>query len=176
MKIPKEDLTLEMLEKVLKYDALTGHLTWISKSCNKRIVIGSRAGSLHKASGYRHITIFGTTYGEHIICYYIHNRQWPKGHVDHDNHIRDDNRAVNLKDTTMLQNMRNRGAISNTITGHQGIWYCKRRDRYVAEITMNRKKVWQRTFKTANEAAICRAEKLIELGFHENHGLETKGN
>ena len=61
MKIPKEDLTLEMLEKVLKYDALTGHLTWISKSCNKRIVIGSRAGSLLKASGYRHITIFGTT-------------------------------------------------------------------------------------------------------------------
>ena len=95
--------------------------------------------------------------------------------VDHDNHIRDDNRAVNLKDTTFLQNMRNRGAISSTITGHQGIWYCKRRNRYVAEITMNRKKVWQRTFKTATQAATERAEKLIELGFHENHGLETKG-
>ena len=48
MKIPKEDLTLEMLEKVLKYAALTGYLTWISKSCNKRIVIGSRAGSLSR--------------------------------------------------------------------------------------------------------------------------------
>lgn len=172
MKIPKEDLTIEMLEKVLKYDALTGHLTWLSKSCNKRIVIGSRAGSLHKASGYRHITVFGTTYGEHIICYFMHHRKWPEGQVDHDDHVRDNNRANNLKDVTFLANMRNRKAVEKTITGHQGVWYCKRRQRYVAEITMNRKKVWQRTFTSASEAATVRAEKLIELGFHENHGLE----
>lgn len=172
MKIPKENLTLEMLEKVLKYDALTGHLTWISKSCNKRIVIGSRAGSLHKASGYRHLTLFGTTYGEHIICFYMHNRRWPEGQVDHGNHIRDDNRGLNLEDVTFIQNMRNRKAMNNTITGHQGIWYCKRRDRYVAEITMNRKKVWQRTFHSATEAATARAEELLKLGFHDNHGLE----
>lgn len=172
MKIPKEDLTLAMLQKVLKYDPDNGHLTWLSKSCNKRIVIGSRAGSLHKASGYRHITLFGTTYGEHIICYYMHHGHWPEGQVDHDDHVRDNNRANNLKDVTFLANMRNRGAIEKTITGHQGVWYCKRRERYVAEITMNRKKVWQRTFKSATEAATVRAEKLIELGFHENHGLE----
>lgn len=174
MKIRKEDLTLALVEKVLKYDADTGHLTWISKHCNKRIVIGSRAGSLHKASGYRHITLYGTTYGEHIICFYLHHRRWPEGHVDHGNHIRDDNRAVNLEDVTFLQNMRNRAALKTSITGNQGVWYCKRRERYVAEITMNRKKVWQRTFKSATEAATVRAEKLLELGFHENHGLEHK--
>lgn len=174
MKIRKEDLTLALVEKVLKYDALTGHLTWISKSCNKRIVIGSRAGSLHKASGYRHITLYGTNYGEHIICFFLHHRRWPEGHVDHDNHIRDDNRAVNLKEVTFIQNMRNRAESRASATGNQGIWYCKRRERYVAEITMNRKKVWQRTFKTMTEAATVRAEKLLELGFHENHGLEHK--
>jgi hypothetical protein len=59
-----------------------------------------------------------------------------------------------------------------TTVEEAGIWYCRKRQRYVAEITMNGKKVYQKTWKAEDiETAIAeRKSKLIELGFHENHG------
>ena len=149
MKLCKDDLTPALLKTVLKYDPNTGHLIWISKAHSKRIVIGSRAGSLVPSTGYRSISIFGRSYPEHIICWYIYHGVWPSGQIDHDNHIRDDNRIANLFDVTFLENMRNRKAREDTITGHQGIWFNKRRNRYVAEITMNGKKVYQQSFMSS---------------------------
>ena len=173
MKLRKEDLTVDLLRSVLKYDPDTGHLIWIGKSHSKRIVLGSRAGSLVTSTGYRSITIFGRSYPEHILIWFIYYGKWPEGQIDHDDHVRDNNRISNLKDVTFLANMRNRKAMGNTITGHQGVWFNKRRNRYVAEITMNGKKVYQKSFTSAKEAAQARAEELIKLGFHANHGAEN---
>ena len=50
------------------------------------------------------------------------------------------------------------------------IWYCRRRQRYIAEITYNQKKVYQRSFIDIDEAISHRKAKLLELGFHPNHG------
>ena len=68
--------------------------------------------------------------------------------------------------------MRNKAALRDIVTGHQGVWYNKRRNRYVAEITMDGKRVYQKSFVTAAEAVETRRKKLIELGFSENHGSE----
>ncbi|QHJ80476.1 MAG: hypothetical protein [Bacteriophage sp.] len=172
MEIAKSDLTQELLKSVLNYDATTGSLTWCSKSHSKRIVLGSRAGYRVNSTGYRAINLFGTLYPEHVLIWFYINGVWPKGQIDHENHIRDDNREVNLKDATFLENMRNRKAMQGTITGHQGVWYNKRTNRYVAEITMNGKKVYQKSFVTAAEAVEARRIKLNEFGFHKNHGAE----
>lgn len=170
MKIAREDLSPEILDTVLKYDPIAGTLTWCSKHHSKRVVVGSRAGNLHKASGYREITLFGHKYPEHVICWVIYHRRWPKGQIDHGDHVRDHNWISNLEDVTFLQNMRNRAQMSGTVSGMQGIWFNKRRNRWVAEITMGGKKVYQASFKYQTEALEARRLKLIELGFHENHG------
>lgn len=172
MKVRKEDLTQELLKSVLTYDPDTGHLVWCSKSHSKRIVLGSRAGYRVNSTGYRAINLFGTLYPEHVLIWFYCKGEWPKGQIDHDDHVRDNNRIGNLFDVTFLENMRNRKARNDTITGHQGVWYNKRRNRYVAEITMDGKKVYQKSFTSASAAVEARRIKLNELGFHENHGAE----
>lgn len=173
MKVCKEDLTQALLKSVLKYDPNTGYLVWISKAHSKRIVLNSRAGSLVPSTGYRSINVFGRSYAEHILIWFIYHGVWPTGQIDHKDQVRDHNWIDNLRDTTFLDNMRNRSAKEDSITGHQGVWFNKRRNRYVAEITMNGKKVYQRSHTTASEAVEQRRIKLLELGFHENHGSEN---
>lgn len=179
MKVKAKDLTIAELQKVLRYDPTTGELFWI-KPTSKKIAVGSRAGSLVTTTGYRSIYVFGTSYPEHRLIWFMYYHTWPKGEVDHEDQDRSNNRITNLRDVSKSVNARNKGAQRDTVTGHQGVWYNKKTFKYVAEITMKQpdgkhKKVWQRTFPVAKEAVEARNEMLVKLGFHENHGKE-KGN
>lgn len=160
-------LSQELVKEYLDYDETTGHLTWIKKP-SKKIYINSRAGSLHK-SGYRQIYFMGKTYPEHRLIWLWVYGVMPTHEIDHINHIRDDNRLCNLREVTRAENSRNRTR-QRTRIDEAGIWWCKRRKRYIAEITFNQKKVFQRSFVSIDEAISQRKAKLLELGFHENHG------
>lgn len=173
-KTSKEDLTQELIAKVLKYDALSGTLIWISNLHSKRVVPNSRAGSLVKSTGYRNISLFGRTYLEHQLIWFICNGVWPKGQIDHINQIRDDNRIVNLRDVSKADNARNRSRNPNSKLGEHGIWFNMRTNKYVAEITLNGKKVYQKSFDDIDVAINERRIKSLELGFHTNHGSQSK--
>lgn len=172
MTVNKRDLTQAALKQVLSYDPSNGYFLWVSKHPSKRIVLNTRAGSLDKSSGYRSIKLYGHKYPEaHLACLYM-TGEFPKGQMDHEDHVRDNNAWSNLKDVTFLENMRNRRTLKHTITGHQGIWYNPKTNRYIARIRMNGKSVYQSKFTTANQAIEAREAKLKELGFHDNHGSE----
>lgn len=173
-KTSKEGLTQELIAKVLKYDALSGTLIWISNLHSKRVVPNSRAGSLVKSTGYRNISLFGRTYLEHQLIWFICNGVWPKGQIDHINQIRDDNRIVNLRDVSKADNARNRSRNPNSKLGEHGIWFNIRTNKYVAEITLNGKKVYQKSFDDIDVAINERRIKSLELGFHTNHGSQSK--
>lgn len=149
------------LKEYLDYDPNTGHLTWIKKA-NKGTVLFSRAGTLNK-TGYRKVKLFGVQYLEHrLIWCWVHG-YYPSQHLDHINHIRDDNRIINLREVTISENARNRRT-GDTRTKERGIWYCRRRRRYIAEIKLYGKKVYQATFEDPDEAVEMRKQKEIELG------------
>lgn len=164
----KSDITQALLKEYLDYDPKTGYLTWLKKP-SKRSNINERAGSLVPKTGYRSITLFGKSYAEHHIIWF-----WIHGHwatmLDHINQIRDDNRAVNLREVTVAENAQNRRRRVETKVNEAGIWYNKRRHRYVAEITVKGKKVFQRLFVDVEDAITARRAKLKELGFGINHG------
>lgn len=174
-KTSKEDLTQELIAKVLKYDALSGTLVWISNLHSKRAIPGSRAGSLIQKTGYRSISLFGRTYPEHHLIWFIVNGVWPSGQIDHENQVRDDNRIANLRDVTKAENARNRSRNPHSRLGEAGIWFNLRTHKYVAEITMNGKKVYQKSFDDIDEAIKERKAKSLELGFHVNHGSNPTG-
>lgn len=159
----------EYVKQYLDYNPNTGELTWIKKP-SKKTVLGTRAGSLCSTSGYRRIRLNNKFYVEHRIIWLWVYGHFPKEHIDHINHVRDDNRLSNLREVTIAENARNRTKHQNTKVGEVGIWYCKRRKRYIAEIKLNQKKVYQRSFKNVEEAIQARRAKALELGFHENHG------
>lgn len=172
-KTNKEDLTQELISKVLKYDATTGTLIWISNLHSKRAITNSRAGSVVTRTGYRSISLFGKTYPEHQLIWFIYYGVWPSGQIDHINQIRDDNRITNLRDVSKSENARNRSRNPNSKLGEHGIWYNQRTFKYVAEITLNGKKVYQKSFDDIDEAIKERKTKSLELGFHTNHGSQS---
>lgn len=166
----KTELTQELIAKVLKYDGLSGTFIWISNLHSKSVVPNSRAGYLVSRTGYRGISLFGKSYLEHHLAWFITYGVWPTGQIDHINQQRDDNRIANLREVSVAENSRNRSRRKHTKTGEHGIWYNERTRKYVAEITYNGKKVYQKSFDDPDEAVTERKKKSLELGFHENHG------
>ncbi len=161
-------ITANELNSLLDYNNETGLLTWKIRP-NKRIFAGTIAGN-KDGYGYITITIKGKSYLAHrLIWIMVYGSLDNNLIIDHINHIRDDNRLVNLRAITKADNARNRTKQDSNLQ-ETGIWYCKRRKRYVAEITYNGKKVYQKTFKDIDTAIKERKEKSIELGFHINHG------
>ncbi|WP_432481699.1 HNH endonuclease signature motif containing protein [Moraxella sp. ZY200743] len=163
------DLTHDTLTQTLYYDPATGHFTWRIKP-SKNIHAGVRAGRVDSSTGYRYINIQGKRYAEHRLAwFYIHGTP-PKHLIDHINHDRADNRINNLRQVTVSENARNRAKNTQSRTQEVGIWYNKRTRKYVAQIRLNGRKVFQKSFDDIDDAIIARKQRAIELGFHENHG------
>lgn len=79
---------------------------------------------------------------------------FPKGMVvDHINHDTLDNRKSNLRICTQSQNAFNRGLQRQNTSGYKGVHFYKRKDKYMAYIDVNRKRIHLGYFKTAQEAA-----------------------
>lgn len=170
MRNKRKDFTWAELDALLKYDPLTGKLTWKTNKHSKSIVPNMEAGCINKTSGYRTITIFGLSYAAHHVAWFLYHKVWSDKQLDHINQVRSDNRIVNLREVTVAENARNRSRKLNTTTGEHGIWYDQRRYKYVAEITMDGKRVYQKRFDDIDVAVAAREAKLKELGFHDNHG------
>lgn len=169
--LSKPDITQQLLHEYLNYDKNTGVLTW-RKKLGKKTVINTRAGSLVPTTGYRSITLWGKSYPEHHVAWCWYYGYWSTKQLDHIDHVRANNAINNLREVTIAENARNRVRRRNTKVEEAGIWFCKRRNRYISEITMAGKKVFQKTYlPDAVETAIAeRKAKLTELGFHDNHG------
>lgn len=160
-------LNHQTLLEYLKYNETKGEFTWIKRP-NKNIHLHTRAGTKNSA-GYRVISLFGKRYLEHRLAWFFVHGEMPKYEIDHINQIRDDNRISNLRQVTRSENQRNKTRKDSRVD-EVGIWWCRRRKRYIAEITLNGKKVYQKSFKDIDEAIQQRKAKALELGFHDNHG------
>lgn len=167
--LSKSDITQVLLKEYLDYSPTTGELIWIKKP-SKRANLRSRAGSLIPKTGYRSITLFGKSYPEHHVVWLWYHGYWSAQQLDHIDHNRSNNAISNLREVTIQENAMNRTRRKNTRTDEAGIWFNRRSQRYVAEITRQGKKVYQASFIDVEDAIIQRKLKLVELGFHENHG------
>lgn len=83
--------------------------------------------------------------------------------VDHINHKRTDNRKRNLRVCKRAENDRNRGLYATNTSGISGVHFDKKRNRWVASITYNHRRIFIGRFSHKEEAVKARLVKEAEL-------------
>ena len=98
--------------------------------------------------------------------------KFPKNkEVDHKNHDKLDNRKTNLRICTHAQNQMNRNLQKNNTSGFSGILWSSQKNKWIAQIHKNNKKIHLGSFKKIESAILTRknAEKLY-YGNFANYG------
>lgn len=83
--------------------------------------------------------------------------------VDHINRNRADNRKVNLRCCTRFENNLNRGRRSTNKSGVTGVHYDKKRHKWIANITYNKRRIFIGRYSSKDEAIKARLAKEAEL-------------
>lgn len=85
--------------------------------------------------------------------------------IDHINGNGLDNRKENLRLVTNAQNSRNKSKYitTNSTSKYKGVFFCKQRNKWVAQICLDYKKIFIGRFKTEIEAAKAYNEKALTL-------------
>jgi len=102
------ELTQQRLKDLLEYDPETGQFRRVvATGRHGRWKINSVAGNLNCKLGYIQISIDGVLYYAHRLAWLYMNGKWPEHEIDHKDLDRANNRWVNLRAATHLQNMAN---------------------------------------------------------------------
>ena len=160
-------LTQARLKELLHYDPSTGVFTrkiGIS-SARKGSVAGSKG-----TYGYLKITIDYMRYQAHCLVFLYMTGKLPEHHVDHKNHITDDNKWKNLREATRKENGMNRTLNANNTSGFCGVSWNKPSKRWQSKIKIDGKDYSLGIYKTHYAACYARHAANIRHGFHENHG------
>lgn len=146
--------------KALNYDPLTGEFRW--NSSRPKIRIGDIAGG-YNDQGYIIIRLNRKGYRAHRLAFFIYNKRWPVGCIDHINSKRDDNRIANLREATKSQNGMNASKRSHNTSGYKGVVYIDKRNVYHARITLQGRQHFLGSFDTAEHAAVVYLAAAWEL-------------
>ena len=183
MTISKKLPPTEYLNECFRYDEENGILYWKERPLshfNNNVLQYKRWNFIYsnKIAGvpdrisknnqpvYRSVYLNNEKYREHRIIFKLCNGYDPD-FIDHINGIRNDNRISNLNSVNPQENAKNRALPTNNKSGVLGVRICNRTKNYIADLGPR-----ARTFKTFEEAVVCRKAWEKENGFHENHGRE----
>lgn len=182
----REEISVEMLRRLISYDPDTGTLTWIARtpdlfncteqspehSCkiwNSRNA-GRPALATPNGNGYLHGAIFGITITAHSAAWALHNGAWPLHGIDHEDGDRTNNRPGNMRDVPDAVNAKNQKRSARNTSGVTGVSLHRRTGKWVAMIKGDGKVRNLGYFDTVEKAAARRREAERQYGFHPNHG------
>ncbi len=178
------ELTQAELKKSLHYCPDTGVFTWLKRNRSRFVTEGalkawntSHQGKIAGSFNYKGYRIIGLTvrsgkymrYRAHRLAWlYIHG-EFPDI-TDHINGVRDDNRLVNLRNTTPRGNSRNAKIPCTNTSGILGVAWRVNKNKWLASIKVNRVVMGLGSFDNLFDAACARKSAEIKHGFHPNHG------
>lgn len=164
----KGELTQDFLKSILNYDENTGTLTW--KGALKGKGQASNVAGCVDTTGYITIGIGGKTYKAHRIIYLYMEGEIPS-QIDHINHIRNDNRFINLRPANDKINSKNKSMLRNNKSGVTGVSWIKAIRKWYASIQIGGKTKSLGRYTDKEDAVAARKKAEIEEGFHINHGI-----
>lgn len=176
----RDDLPISRLRELFSYEPNTGELIWKERPAETfkskagyvnfmRDFCGRSAGTVSNR-GYLRLKIQDRSYLSHRVIWAFFYGEWPSAEIDHINGVKTDNRILNLRNVSMLENERNKSRPENNTSGYIGVWYRKDKDLWQAAIRANGIRYHLGYHETPELAYAARLKKQKELGFHENHG------
>ena len=161
----------EYLRQRFDYDPETGLLTWRARgvpNVDARLV-GKVAGRFH-ARGYISVRLDGEAFYAHRIIWKMVTGFDPPDQIDHENHIKSDNRLSNLQPASYETNGRNHPLYAHNTSGVAGVSYDKFRDAWRVDVGVNGPNKFRGRFETFEQAVAVKRAAEAELGYHKNHG------
>jgi hypothetical protein len=155
-------LTEESLKEQVAYDPDTGVFRWKTRPSN-RVKIGDIAGSIN--DGYVIIKLRDRKYRAHILAWLYVYGALPEMGIDHENLNRSDNRILNLREATGLENQGNTPISKANTSGYKGVCWDDRRKKWKAYIHRNRKIINLGLFDDILDAAEAyRTAAILQFG------------
>lgn len=149
----------EELLSEFRYDADSGLLWWANRKPGR--VLSNSCGTLNK-NGYMYVRFNSRLYTLHRLIWKMLTGREPD-HIDHINGCRIDNRIKNLREVTRNQNNRSIGLTRANRTGYIGVFYSKRYNRWMASISVNKKKISLGMFVDKRTAVETYNRKAMEI-------------
>lgn len=154
------------LKELFLYDEHSGRLVWrINRGPVKQ---GSAVGSLSNR-GYLKTRINKVSYQVHRLLWLLVTGETPNI-VDHINGNRLDNRFKNLRNVSMPENNKNMPRPKNNTSGFVGVTLHKPSQKWVAQISVNKKWVYLGFYGSFADAVEARKQANKKYNFHQNHG------
>ncbi|AHI60592.1 HNH endonuclease [Escherichia phage vB_EcoS_AHP42] len=151
-----------------------GKLYWTDPHSTK-FKPGDEAGCRHHR-GYHYIRRYNTAMSRHRIVLTMFNGEIPEGmEIDHIDHDVDNDRIENLRMVTRRQNNQNKKLDERNTSGHVGVSWNKKTNKWRAMIGIKdndgkRKTVYVYYGDSFDDAVLARKKAEAEYSFHENHG------
>jgi hypothetical protein len=150
-------LTQERLKEVILYSPELGTWTWVGLCGANRRLNGKAAGRVHHG-GYLMIGIDRVQYPAHRLAFLYVTGKFPENIVDHRDTDTLNNKWLNLREATYIQNAQNSKGSKNRASPYKGAYVDRRYQKFSSSISVNKKKVWLGYFDTAEAAAAAYAE------------------
>lgn len=102
---------------------------------------------------YRKVRVDGSVYPVHRLVWLYLYDEWPSCQIDHINGDTNDNRAVNLRLATVSQNVANQPARVYSLSGIRGVWFSKKKKKWIARCMVGGKRFELGRFDCASKAS-----------------------
>lgn len=113
----------------------------------------SLTGSL-TTYGYIQVRVDGKIYRAHNLAWLYTYGEFPRDLIDHKNGIPSDNRLLNLREATPIQNQQNRKTNKNNSCGFRGVFLDKLSGKWRAKVKIEKKQIYLGLFESP-ELAHC---------------------
>jgi len=137
--------------------------TWNSRFSDK--IAGSNK------LGYVVIVFNYRLYRAHRLAWLYMTGEWPPEEIDHVNHVKNDNRWVNLQLADRITNNRNASRRKDNKSGVTGVNWHSTNERWVVYISEGGRIRHLGSFTDINVARVVRKQAEKDMGYHENHGV-----
>jgi hypothetical protein len=123
--------------------------------------------------GYITTMVGGRNYRVHRLVWLMVYGEFPANQIDHINGIKSDNRIQNLRDVDNKENHKNMKQFSNNSSGHVGVTWDSKRNKWFVSITVEGKTKALGRFLDFAKAVLVRKSAEQQFCFHKNHGRKS---